>query len=116
MTDDFAQRREREKRAIFDGMSPRRREKILKRMSYEEWDPFQEPKEPIDMREQKVTQVASFVCDRFMNDTGVKDCSPQYLQGITEMCKGLIKEEEKYRAMYDFCSWYGKIKKDIPSL
>jgi len=116
MIDDFTYRREEEKRAIFDGMSPRRREKILKKMSYEEWDPFQVPKEPVDMREQKITQVASFVCNRFFDETGVTDCSTQYLQAVTEMCKGLIKEEEKYLAMYDFCSWYGKIRKDIPSI
>ncbi|MBN2569896.1 MAG: hypothetical protein JXB42_10750 [Deltaproteobacteria bacterium] len=116
MDDSFTKRREDEKKAIFDGMSPRRREKVLKKMSYEEWDPFQKPKEPIDMREQRVNQLASFICKRFLLETDMGGCSSQYLQAVTEMCKGLIKKEEKFKAMYDFCSWYRKIEEEIPSL
>ena len=33
------------KRAIFDGMSKRGQQRIL-RLGYENWDPFQEPKDP----------------------------------------------------------------------
>ncbi len=116
MSDDLDKARESEKKAIFDGMSSRRREKLLKRMSYEDWNPFEKPKEPLDMRNQKVEQVASFICKRFLAETDAGDCSPQYLQGVTEMCKGLIKEEEKFKAMYDFCSWYDRVKEDIHSL
>lgn len=116
MRDDLDEKREREKRAIFDGMSPRRRDKILKKMGYENWDPFQAPKEPIDLRDQKVEQVVSLICRRFLTEMDMDDFSSEYLRSVKDMCKGLLKGEEKYRAMYDFCSWYSKIKEDIPSL
>ena len=37
------------KRAVFEAMSPRRRRRIEKR-GYENWDPFQPPKDPIEIR------------------------------------------------------------------
>ena len=40
------------KQAIFDSMSPRRQKHILKR-GFDKWDPFQEPKDPIDIRQDK---------------------------------------------------------------
>ena len=39
------------KQAIFDRMSPRRQKHILK-LGFDKWDPFQEPKDPIDIRQQ----------------------------------------------------------------
>ncbi|HOO90231.1 MAG TPA: hypothetical protein PLA74_05350 [Syntrophales bacterium] len=109
MTNDLDEKREMKKKAIFDGMSPRRREKILKKIGYEDWDPFQEPKDPIDLRDQRVEQSASLMCRRFLLDQDSVDCSAEYLKSVKEMCKGLIKAEEKYLAMYDFCCWYSKI-------
>lgn len=110
------EKREREKRAIFDGMSSRRRDKILNKMGYEDWDPFQAPKEPVDLRDHKIEQLASLICRRFLRESNMDDCSPEYLKSAKGMCKGLLKGEEKYRAMYDFCSWYSKMKGDISSL
>ncbi|MFP4571785.1 MAG: hypothetical protein ACLFNW_02320, partial [Desulfobacterales bacterium] len=43
------EQKENLKRAIFDGMSLRRQKHILKK-GYEKWDPFEEPKDPLDMR------------------------------------------------------------------
>ena len=37
------------KREIYEKMSPRRR-KFVDRIGYENWDPFQKPNEPLDMR------------------------------------------------------------------
>jgi len=115
MKDDLNGKREREKKAIFDGMSPRRRERILKKTGYENWDPFQEPKDPIDLRDQKVEQAASLMCRRFLLDCDLGDCSAEYLRSVKDICKGLIKAEEKYRAIYDFCCWYSKVKGNNPS-
>ena len=43
---------EKRKRAVFESMSPRRQKHILKK-GYEKWDPFAEPKDPIDIRKDK---------------------------------------------------------------
>ena len=110
MKNDETEKREIKKKAIFDGMSPRRRERILRKTGYENWDPFQEPKDPIDLRDQKVEQVASLMCRRFLMDSDFEDCSAEYLRSVKDICKGLIKGEEKYRAMYDFCRWYSKVR------
>ena len=110
MKDDLDANGEMKKKAIFDGMSPRRREKRLKKTGYEDWDPFQEPKDPIDLRDQKVEQMASLMCRRFLLDCGSEDCSAEYLRSAKDICKGLIKAEEKYRAMYDFCCWSRKVQ------
>ena len=47
MTDKQAEQDEQEKkkREIFEGMSKRRQQKILKK-GYDKWEPFLEPKEP----------------------------------------------------------------------
>ena len=116
MKDDRDNNREREKRAIFDGMSARRRDKILKKVGYENWNPFQVPKEPVDLRDHKTEHLASLICKRFLNESDQEDCTPEYRESVKVICKGLLKGEEKYRAMYDFCRWYGKIKEDISSL
>ena len=51
---------EERKKFIFDSMSPRRQKHILKKEGYDAWDPFIEPKEPIDMREDKSKPGISF--------------------------------------------------------
>ena len=110
MKDDLDEKEEIKKKAIFDGMSLRRREKILRKTGYEDWDPFQEPKLPIDLRDQKVEQAASLMCRRFLLDCDSENCSAEYLRSAKDICKGLIKAEEKYKAMYDFCCWYSKVQ------
>ena len=43
---------EQRKKAVFDAMSPRLQKHILKK-GYQKWDPFQEPKDPIEIRRDK---------------------------------------------------------------
>jgi hypothetical protein len=112
MADPLDEEKEKKKRAIFNGMSPKHRQKILKNMGYENWDPFQEPRDPIDLREQKVEQMASVLFRQFILDCEIKDHSDEYTQAVKEISKGIIKAEERYKAMYDFCCWYEKTKGD----
>jgi len=109
---DIDEEREKKKRAIFDGMSPKRQQKIIKTVGYENWDPFQEPRDPIDLREQKVEQMASVLLRQFARDSEIKDYSDESIQAVKDIGKGLIKGEERYKAMYDFCYWYKKTKED----
>jgi len=112
MADPLDEEREKKKRAIFDGMGPKRRQKILKKMGYETWDPFQEPRDPIDLRDHKAEQMASFLFRQFTLDCTIKNYSDESIQAVKEMGRGLIKGEERYKAMYDFCCWYREIKED----
>ena len=41
----FVEEQEKQKRAIYESLSPRRK-KFIDRIGYEKWDPFQEPKDP----------------------------------------------------------------------
>lgn len=97
---------ERKKKAIFDCMSPKRQQKILKKVGYENWDPFQEPKYPIDLREQETEQKAMALSREFLEGCSIKEYSDEYLQAVREISRGLLKDEERYRAMFEFFCWY----------
>jgi len=108
MTARLDEERERKKSAIFDSMSAKRRQRILEKIGYENWDPFQEPKDPIDLREQKTEQLALVLIQEFISQCGVEKPSNEYREAVREICRGLIKGEERYKGMFDFCRWYGK--------
>jgi len=110
MTDHFDKEKEKQKKAIFNGMSPRRQQSILRKTGYENWDPFQEPKDPIDLRDKKIDLIVSSLLREFASDNDIKDRSDEYIKAVKEIGRGLIKGQEKYKAMYDFCCWYKKTK------
>jgi hypothetical protein len=60
MTAKSAEEAEKRKKAIFDSMSPRRQKHIL-RKGYAKWDPFQEPKDPIDIRKDKTRRTTQML-------------------------------------------------------
>jgi hypothetical protein len=96
---------EKKKRAIFDGMGPRGRERVLK-IGYEKWDPFEEPSDPIDIRKDKTNRTSQALIREFLQ--GVKDVeySNDYGRGAWEICLGIINKEERFKGMYDFACWY----------
>ena len=113
MANNLDEERERKKRAIFKGMSLKRQQKILKRTGYEKWDPFQDPKYPIDLRDQETERMAMILFNEFILDRRIEEYSSEYAQAIRDISKGLIKGEERYKAMFDFCCWYTKAKGKI---
>jgi hypothetical protein len=100
--------RERKKKAIFNTMSPKHQQKILKKVGYENWDPFQEPKYPMDLREQEVERKAMVLSREFLEACRIDQPSDEYLQAVREIIRGLLKGQEQYRAMFEFCCWYRK--------
>ncbi|MGC1402891.1 MAG: hypothetical protein WA974_08180, partial [Thermodesulfobacteriota bacterium] len=56
---------EARKKAIFDGMSPKAQKHILKK-GYEKWDPFMEPKDPIELRDNKQNLTARELARSFL--------------------------------------------------
>ncbi|MBU4388022.1 MAG: hypothetical protein KKB23_00600, partial [Proteobacteria bacterium] len=65
MTNISPEEEEKRKRAIFDNMSPRNQKYIL-RKGYDKWDPFQEPKDPIDIRKDKTKRTSQMLIREFL--------------------------------------------------
>jgi len=108
MTEVSAEEQEKRKKAIFDSMSPRRQQHILKK-GYEQWDPFIEPKDPIDIRRDKTKRTAQMLVRDFLQSIPHDDYSNAYGSGVFEMCLGIVNEDEKYQGMIDFSLWYHEL-------
>jgi hypothetical protein len=108
MTEKNKSEEEKRKRAIFDSMSERSRKRILKQ-GYEKWDPFQEPKDPIDIRKDKTKRTSQALISEFLHSRPTDDYSNQYGRGVVEICLGLINEEDRFWGMFDFACWYKKL-------
>ncbi|MBW1646792.1 MAG: hypothetical protein JRJ72_01590 [Deltaproteobacteria bacterium] len=93
------------KRAVFEAMSPRRRRRIEKR-GYENWDPFQAPKDPIEIRRDVTQRTLGQLVQDFLASRDRQDCSDAYHQGVLDMVTGLIRGDDRIVAMYEFSCWY----------
>jgi hypothetical protein len=96
---------EKRKRAVFEAMAPRRQKHILKR-GYEQWDPFLEPKDPIDIRTDRTKRTSQMLVREFLQNCPMEDYSNDYGRGVLELCMGIINDDDKARAMFDFSLWY----------
>ena len=101
---------EKRKKAIFDSMSPRRQKHILKK-GYKKWDPFQEPKDPIDIRRDKTKRTTKMLVREFLQTKEMQEYSNAYGQGVFEICLGIINDDERYKAMFEFSVWYSRLLK-----
>ena len=109
MNDSTAEE-EKRKKAIFDAMSSRRQKHILKR-GYDKWDPFQEPKDPIDIRRDKSQRTTQMLVREFLQSRSFDEISNNYSQGVLDLCIGIINDDERYIAMLDFANWYNELMK-----
>lgn len=103
------------KKAVFDSMSPRRQKHILKK-GYERWDPFEKPKDPIDMRMDKTRRTSQMLIREFFyymdaTDRGLDSHGNDYRKGAFDLCLGIINEDEKFLGMFDFACWYQELLK-----
>jgi len=96
---------EERKKMIFDAMSPRRQKHILKK-GYEKWDPFLEPKDPVDMRMDRTKRTSQMLLQEFMQSQNLDAHGTDYRKGAFEICLGIINEDEKFLGMFDFACWY----------
>lgn len=111
-TSNLSPEEEERKKTIFDRMSPRRQKHILK-MGYENWDPFQEPKDPIDIRGDKMKRTTHMLVREFLQSHESDKYGNAYSRGVLDLCLGLINDDERYIGMYDFACWYRDLlKKD----
>jgi hypothetical protein len=101
---------EERKKKIFSCMSPRRQKHILKR-GYEKWDPFEEPKDPIDIRKDKTRRTSQMLVREFLQTRSGDEYSNEYSRGVLEICLGIVNDEDRFRAMYEFSIWYDELLK-----
>ena len=107
---DVKEKEEKRKRAIFDSMSPRRQKHILKR-GYDKWDPFEAPKDPIDIRKDKTKRTSQMLVREFLQSRSHKEYSNAYGRGVLEICLGIVNNDERFIAMYEFSCWYRDLLK-----
>ena len=105
MTDITNDENEARKKAIFDSMSPRRQKHIMKK-GYASWDPFVEPKDPIDIRRDKTNRTTQMLVREFLQTRTGDSYSNAYGRGVLEMCLGIINEDDRYIGMFEFAQWY----------
>jgi hypothetical protein len=104
--DEFSpQELEKRKRAVFEAMSPRRQRQIARR-GYEDWDPFQKPKDPIEIRRDVTQRTSGQLVQEFLASRAPAPSSDAYHQGVLEMAMGMIRGDDRTLAMYEFSCWY----------
>ncbi len=112
MTKVSPEEEEKRKKFIFESMSPRRQKHILKK-GYEEWDPFQMPKDPIDIRTDKTKRTTQMLVREFLQTRSAEKYSNAYGNGVLELCLGIINDDDRCKGMYEFSIWYhGLLKKE----
>jgi hypothetical protein len=106
-SDDEAESR---KKMVFDSMSPRRQQHIIKR-GYDKWDPFQEPKDPIDIRKDKSKRTTQMLVREFLQTRAGDEVSGAYSRGVLEIALGIVNNEDRFRGMFEFACWYQELLK-----
>lgn len=96
------------KRSIYEKMSQRRR-KFVDRIGYDLWNPFQAPKDPLDIRTERTERTLDELISEFFNAANASDKSRAWRQGAMECALGIIRKDEKFQGIYDFCVWYQKL-------
>ena len=110
MSEFSSQEVEERKRAVFDGMSPRLQKHILKK-GYDKWDPFQEPKDPIDIRKDKTKRTTQMLVREFLQSRDAEEYSNAYGRGVLEMAVGIINDDDRFLGMYEFVRWHQELLK-----
>ena len=101
---------ERRKKMVFESMSTRRQQHILKQ-GYDKWDPFQEPKDPIDIRKDKTKRTTQTLVREFLQTRPGEAQNNAYNRGVLELALGIVNNEDRFRGMFDFARWYQELLK-----
>lgn len=101
----FSAEEEEQKRLFYDRMSPRRR-RFVDRIGFENWDPFEAPKEPMDIRTDVSQRTVQELVREFLHSVDQEMRGGEYARGATECALGIVAGQEKFRGILDFCVWY----------
>ena len=92
------------KKAIFDAMSKKGQERIL-RIGYENWEPFQEPKDPRERIFSNASLRANALVKEFYQSPHGKEESVSMHRELFELCRGVLDGETRSKTIFDFCCW-----------
>ena len=95
------------KQDMYDKLSKRQR-KWVDRLGYENWDPFQKPSDPIDIRTDATGHTAQQLVQRFRERKG-GDWPPDYAENVNRFCVEMVANVERIRPIYDFCLFYSEL-------
>ena len=97
------------KRAIYEKLSARNR-RYIDRIGYDKWDPFEEPKDPIDIRRDPTKRTSQQLVREFLQSRPLDaDYSNTYGRGVMDMCIGIINKDDRYIGMLEFATWYNEL-------
>ncbi len=99
---------EKKKKAIFDMMGKRGQKKILS-MGFENWNPFEEPKDPLDIRKDVTKRTINDLVHEFLQMRREEKTSASFAEGVLEIAMALMNNNDKYRGMFEFSVWYADL-------
>lgn len=99
---------EKRKKAIFDSMGKRSQKAIMKR-GYDNWNPFEEPKDPIEIRKDRLGNTVAGIADGFFMAHPEKKENNAYRKVVEEMALGVVTGDDRVRASYLFAMWYKEL-------
>ncbi len=100
--------KEDRKKSIFDAMGKRGQKRIL-REGYDVWDPYAEPKHPIDIRKDATKRTAQELVNEFLHIHREESHSAIYGEGVLEIALGLMNDNDKFRGMFEYSLWYAEL-------
>jgi hypothetical protein len=100
---------EEKKQAVFDAMSPRRKRFIQEKIGYDKWDPFEKPKDPIDIRRDKTNRTSQMLVREFLQSRPLEGYSNSYGRGVLDMAIGIVNNDDRFIGMYEFALWYNQL-------
>jgi hypothetical protein len=104
----FSEEEAKRKRLLYESMSVKRR-RFVDRIGFDAWDPFEAPKEPLDMRMDLTERTVQELVRDFLRSVSPEMRGGEYARGATECALGLMDRREKYMGMLDFCVWYHEL-------
>ncbi|MDR2695910.1 MAG: hypothetical protein LBC79_05975 [Deltaproteobacteria bacterium] len=109
----LTEEQEASKRALYEKMAPRRR-KFVDRIGYAQWDPFQKPNDPLDIRLDVTKRTTQQLVREFLQHAAAREeqFGNDYRRGALECALGVVNRDEKYLGMFDFCLWYRNLLKE----
>ena len=101
----FSSDEEEQKRVMYENMAPRRK-RFIDRIGYDKWDPFQLPKDPMDIRQDVTKRTTQELVRDFLQTRDRATLGNDYARGVLECALGMVNKDDKFRGIYDFCLWY----------
>ncbi len=95
------------KQDMYERLSKRQR-KWVDRLGYDNWDPFQKPFDPIDIRTDATGLTAQQLAQKFLSSIE-GEIPPHYKGAVTQFCVDLVTNFERVRPLYEFCNFYSRM-------